>query len=330
MDQSEIDALLAGGGKPPKKPKAAAKAPVAEPVPAPSAASVQTEPHKDGSGHVISELDTVTSVTERESNKVMDQLDQISQLVARQQQLVTDMMRHEGAQSPGAQKAIHEVMSASKEIQDKVFEAMDLMQFQDITRQKLERIVHHLRQIHDYIIRLDPQSQKGKAKNVTMESCHGGYGKGYTMANMEFDKFLKACDVLSVQFGVNIILTAHVFSAKIMDPTSGEYDCWDLLLHSPKNNKTYGKREMITQWADVIGFLYEPIFVSAAEGKSNLSRGMSQNKGRVLGVSRTPAYIAGNRYGMTGEIPIPGPPANGWNYFAEGLYKTCGIDVYTR
>ena len=150
MDQSEIDALLAGGGKSPKKPKAAAEAPPpAKPVP-PS----QEEPHKDGSGHVISELDTVTSVTERESNKIMDQLDQISSLVSHQQQLVTDMMGHEGAQSPGVQKAIHEVMSASKEIQDKVFEAMDLMQFQDITRQKLERIVHHLRQIHDYIVDL--------------------------------------------------------------------------------------------------------------------------------------------------------------------------------
>ena len=150
MDQSEIDALLAGGGKPPKKPKAAAKAPVAEPMPAPSAASVQAEPHKDGSGHVISELDTVTSVTERESNKVMDQLDQISQLVARQQQLVTDMMRHEGAQSPGAQKAIHEVMSASKEIQDKVFEAMDLMQFQDITRQQIEQVLKALDKLDEH------------------------------------------------------------------------------------------------------------------------------------------------------------------------------------
>jgi len=156
MDQSEIDALLSGGGKPSKKPKAAAKAPEADPSPTPPPAPVasQDEPKKDGSGHVISELDTVTSVTERESNKVMDQLDQISRLVSRQQQLITDMMRHEGAQSQGVQKAIHEVMSASKEIQDKVFEAMDLMQFQDITRQKLERIVHHLRQIHDYIVDL--------------------------------------------------------------------------------------------------------------------------------------------------------------------------------
>ena len=157
MDQSEIDALLAGGGKNPKKAKpAAAKAP--EPAPAPAvpapAPAAEPEPHKDGSGHVISELDTVTAVTERESNKVMDQLDQISRLVARQQQLITDMMSHEGAQSAGVQKAIHEVMSASKEIQDKVFEAMDLMQFQDITRQKLERIVYHLRQVHDYIVDL--------------------------------------------------------------------------------------------------------------------------------------------------------------------------------
>lgn len=156
MDQSEIDALLAAGGaKPPRKPKAAAKPAVKPAASAPAAPKAPAaEPHMDGSGHVISELDTVTAVTERESNKVMDQLDQISQLVSKQQQLITEMMRHEGAQTPGAQAAIHEVMSAGKEIQDKVFEAMDLMQFQDITRQKLERIVHHLRQIHDYIVDL--------------------------------------------------------------------------------------------------------------------------------------------------------------------------------
>ncbi|BDU70127.1 hypothetical protein GETHOR_22280 [Geothrix oryzae] len=173
MDQSEIDALLAGGGKPPKKAKAAAKAPaeppVAAAVPAPAPASEPgSEPHKDGAGHVISELDTVTAVTERESNKVMDQLDQISRLVSRQQQLITDMMRHEGAQTPGVQKAIHEVMSAGKEIQDKVFEAMDLMQFQDITRQKLERIVHHLRQIHDYIVDLLGTGLKSDAERPSI------------------------------------------------------------------------------------------------------------------------------------------------------------------
>jgi chemotaxis regulatin CheY-phosphate phosphatase CheZ len=84
----------------------------------------------------------------------MDKLDMISQLVDRQKDLVTEMMVHESSQNPTIQSAIHQIMTASSEVQNKVWEAMDLMQFQDITRQKLERIIHHLRQIHDYIVDL--------------------------------------------------------------------------------------------------------------------------------------------------------------------------------
>jgi hypothetical protein len=108
----------------------------------------------DKEGEVISEIDAVTAVTERETNKVMDQLDTISQLVLKQQDLITQVMQQPGAQDGAVQQALHEIMSAGKTIQDKVYEAMDLMQFQDITRQKLERIVYHLRQIHDYIVDL--------------------------------------------------------------------------------------------------------------------------------------------------------------------------------
>ena len=183
------------------------------------------------------------------------------------------------------------------------------------------------RLIHDYVLRLDPASRAGKQKTVTMESAHGGYGKGYTMANTEFEQFLSLLDNFAVYAGINIIFTAHVFSSKITDPTVGEYDSWDILLHSPKNQKTYGKREVLTQWADVIGFLYEPLYLIEKDGSS---RGISQNKGRVLAVSRTPSYTAGNRFALNGEIQIPIPPTNGWNVFAEALHKSTGIDVYTR
>jgi hypothetical protein len=185
------------------------------------------------------------------------------------------------------------------------------------------------RHIHDYVLRLDPTYKAGESKTATMESAHGGYGKGYTLANSILDGLLKQFDMLAVNAGINIVLTCHVFSSKITDPTVGEYDSWDLLLHSPKNQKTYGKRELLTQWADVIGFLYDPVFLVTAV-KSNMTRAMSQNKGRILGLSRTPAYTAGNRFGIIGEISVPAPPANGWNAFAECLYKTCGVDVYTR
>lgn len=185
------------------------------------------------------------------------------------------------------------------------------------------------RHIHDYVLRLDPTYKPGSSKTVTMESAHGGYGKAYNLANSVFEGLLKQLDQLAVLGGINIVLTCHVFSSKITDPTSGEYDSWDLLLHSPKNSKTYGKRELITQWADVIGFLYEPMYLMAAD-KGSMTRGMSQNKGRVLALSRTPSYTAGNRFGIVGELPIPAPPANGWNSFAEALYKVSGIDIYTR
>jgi len=140
MDQSEIDALLKLSGA-----KAASQ---------PLAAAPGTLLPSEAEGKVISEIDAVTAVTERETNKVMDQLDLISQLVNRQQDLITQVMQHSTSQDPAVQEAIHQVMTAAKEIQDKVFGAMDLMQFQDITRQKLERIVFHLRQIHDYIVDL--------------------------------------------------------------------------------------------------------------------------------------------------------------------------------
>ena len=175
------------------------------------------------------------------------------------------------------------------------------------------------RMIHESIVEMENK------RGATMESAMGGYGKAYTYANERFDNFLRLCDQLAVYYGINIILTCHVFAAKLIDPMNGEYDSWDLLLHSPKNQKTYGKREMITQWADVIAFLHEPMYITKDE---NVSKGVSANKGRMLGLSRTPAYVAGNRFGIEGEISIP--KDDGWNHFAQAIYQSCGIDIYTR
>lgn len=182
------------------------------------------------------------------------------------------------------------------------------------------------REIHESVLMMDVGYGKGNKKAVTMESALGGYGKAYTYANERFNNFLKECDQLAVYGGINIILTCHVFAAKLIDPSSGEYDSWDLQLHSPKNQKTYGKREIITQWADVVGFLHEPMYIS--KGEDNVAKGVSANKGRILGLSRTPSYVAGNRYGVEGEVPIP--KESGWNHFAQALYQSSGVDIFKR
>lgn len=181
------------------------------------------------------------------------------------------------------------------------------------------------RLIHESVLSLDPSYRKGAGKTVSMETALGGYGRAHALATDRFNEILGLLDILAINCQLNITFTCHVFASKMIDPQAGEYDSWDLLLHSPKNQKTYGKRELITQWADLIGFLYEPIIVSET---NNVAKGISMNKGRVLGVSRTPGYVAGNRFGMSGEISIP--KEQGWNYLAHAIYQSCGIDVYKR
>lgn len=182
--------------------------------------------------------------------------------------------------------------------------------------------------IHQYVISQDPlYKPNSPKKSVTMDSAHGGYGKAFNLANDYFNQVLSILDSLAVYAGMNIVFTAHVFSSTVKDPTVGEYNSWDILLHSPKNEKTYGKREILTQWADIIGFMYEPTSISKANDKA-MAMGVSMNKGRVLALSRTPSYTAGNRLGIVGELAIPGPPDNGWNTLAVAIYNHSGINVY--
>ena len=58
----------------------------------------------------------------------------------------------------------------------------------------------------------------------------------------------------------------------------------------------------------------------------NMTKGVSTNKGRVMGLSRTPSYVAGNRFGFDGEVAIP--KVDGWNHFANAIYQTSGINFF--
>ena len=218
-------------------------------------------------------------------------------------------------------KTYEDVMSLLDEIiasaQKKTFKHRSLI-FDSSTA--LERL------IHDNTVKRDPQYSPGNKKTVTMDSALGGYGKAYDFSNGLFAAFMEKCDLLVEHAGINIILPTHAFADKVLDPSAGEYTSSNLLLHSPKNAKTYGKREMLLMWADVIGFLYEPVYVS--KNSENFVQGISANKGRVLGLERTPGYVAGNRLGIKGEISVP--PEQSWNYFADALFKSSGRDLYNR
>lgn len=183
------------------------------------------------------------------------------------------------------------------------------------------------RLMHTAVLERDTNYNAANSKAVTMESALGGFGRAYSFANELFEKFLKECDNLAIYHGINIIITCHIFPARIIDPAAGEYDCWDLQLHAPKNQKTYGKREIITQWADLIGILREPMMISKEKGET-VRMGISKKTGRVLEVCRTPQWVAKNRFNMTNSIDIPSE--NAWNYVAQAIYEASKRDFYNR
>jgi hypothetical protein len=74
-----------------------------------------------------------------------------------------------------------------------------------------------------------------------------------------------------------------------------------------EQQKNYGKREMLTQWADIVAFLHEPFFITKGEIQQ---ASVFMNQGRVL-ASIVPRIRSGQPLRNAGVIPIP--PVNGWN-----------------
>lgn len=195
------------------------------------------------------------------------------------------------------------------------------------------------RLLFDYTVRNDPDALAGKklASKLTMETSHGGYGKAYAWARDRFAEFLAKCDLLALNVGTNHIFACHTFTERVVDPTVGEYDMTSLLLHSPKNAKTYGLREFLTQRADMIGLLRSPILVSKGE---KFNQALDAGQGRVLSVDKQPSFTAKNRFNLTDDIPMvydrnlteDENSKNLWNTLASAIYTGSGkkVDLWSR
>jgi hypothetical protein len=133
----------------------------------------------------------------------------------------------------------------------------------------------------------------------------GGYGKGY-IESMEYWKYvLLRLDRLN-KLGKWIILILHSKSIVFNDPNYEPYDMWTIKLHSTKNQN--GSLELLKEWADIIAFASVEQFVS--ETKSTIIKSdqvvnrMVSTGRRQLHLENSQAYLAGNRYGMTGATDL--------------------------
>ena len=168
------------------------------------------------------------------------------------------------------------------------------------------------RLIHQQVIDTCTYDVKGVK---TMESAHGGYGKAYSVAMSYWKSVLAGLDWLNSNKGMIIGIICHSVISPYNDPSADQpYDVLSLKLHQPK--KGTGARDLLSEWADIIGYAEKRVMVSTkktVDGRE-ISRA-SAIKGTLnkLHLSGNAAYVAGNRYNLPDTIDLS------WGAFEEAL-----------
>lgn len=146
-------------------------------------------------------------------------------------------------------------------------------------------------------------------KKINIEDI--GYAKGYKFALTQWREVITAFDYIRNQKGMSIILVAHAKVEKFEDPENPTYDRYTLALH--KSADAY-----VREWSDAVLFAAQKKRINKEDVGFNKVRATAVAIGaeggeRILRTVGSPACVAKNRYGITGDIPLS------WEAFAEYL-----------
>lgn len=121
-----------------------------------------------------------------------------------------------------------------------------------------------------------------------------GYGKGYTMLQEHFSRFLAKCDKLIAK-GVHVVFVAHTKVSRVSPPDQTDgYDRYELKL-------TKQVSPLLKEWSELYLFAnYKVQIVEGTDGKLKAQGG----KERVMYANRTAAFDAKNRFGLPDEMPM--------------------------
>lgn len=145
-------------------------------------------------------------------------------------------------------------------------------------------------------------------KVESIEKVGGGYGKGYLEADSRWKQVLSALDYLRQERGMACIVICHEQTTKVQPPDGEAYDVCGLKLHKRA-------AALLHEWADVLGYARMRVKVQAEDlgFKKQHKRAIQVGDEHQLVVANHPAYVTGNRYGITETLPLS------WSAFADAL-----------
>jgi AAA domain len=121
------------------------------------------------------------------------------------------------------------------------------------------------------------------------------YGKGFVVADTEWQRFLRGITAIRDKHGMTIILTCHAEIVTVNDPRAPSYSSYQPKLHRRG-------RGLVMDACDAVLFISEDLrIVSDANDRVRASAGPQ----RYLFCEGTPAFAAKNRFAMPPKIALP-------------------------
>lgn len=138
-----------------------------------------------------------------------------------------------------------------------------------------------------------------------------GYGNGYKLCLDYWQDLIDAFNYLNAERGMVAIIVAHAQVEKYKDPESEAYDRQTLRLRPEVTH-------MLFEWSDAVLFATQRKRIETEDLGFKKTRSIAKAIGadggeRILKTVRTPAVVAKNRFGITGDIPLS------WEAFAAYL-----------
>jgi len=137
------------------------------------------------------------------------------------------------------------------------------------------------------------------------------YGAGYATAQTIWAEVLNTLDRIRKNRGMMILMVAHEQLRQIHDPQVGQYDKFTMKLQD--KDKGSSSASLIKEWVDAILFIDLETFVKSEKVGMNQKVNRATGGERMIYTMETPAFLAGNRFGLPPQLPFT------WPALAEAL-----------
>lgn len=154
--------------------------------------------------------------------------------------------------------------------------------------------------IHRFVCERDSgrktELNKGGNKLISIEDY--GYGRGYTAAEEEFRRLIRALDTLQAKRGMHVVFLMHTQVKNFKNPSGPDFD-----QYVPKVDKRIAA--VISEWVENFFFGFYDVEAAKLASESK-AKGTSSGK-RLLGTRATAAYDAKNRIDMKPVVELEDP-----------------------